>query len=149
MTTHQSATFTEKPEEKSEPVLSRRSLLRQTAIASIGCATFGLEDNSVASTNDSIVLSNISENPLERPDTNNQRFDRALRVKATGTGINEYRIEASRNIIPSTGVDGQQTQSCNSAVEGSLEQGRSNLYYLTGRIMNVFSRGSITYYVRE
>ena len=149
MTTHQSATSEEKPKGKKVPVLSRRSLLKQTAIAGISGATFDLEDNSIANSSDSIAGSIISETTPEHPDTNNQRFDRALRVKATGAGINEYRIETSSNIIPSTEVDGQQSQCCNSSVEGSLEQGRSDLYYLTGRIMHVFSRGSITYYIRE
>ena len=128
--------------------LSRRKLLK-TVVTGIGSTIYGVNSGSEDATG-SVIRSIPSGCPSETPDVCKiRRFGQVLRVKATGSGTNEYRIESSDSIIPKRGFDGRQNQYCNSAVEGTLEHGHSDLYYFNGRIVNVFSRGSITYYVRE
>ena len=75
------------------------------------------------------------------------QFGKELIVKGVGTGINEYHIETRGNsrldeiTVDQGGTLGERE------IDGSIRKGDSDSYFFTGRVTNVYARGSILYSV--
>ena len=75
------------------------------------------------------------------------QFRKELTVKGVGTGINEYHIETRGNIRLGEISATQDAVPGEKEFSGGLRKGYSDSYFFTGRVTNVYARGSVLYSV--
>jgi hypothetical protein len=137
----QSGEFVREHQRKHISALSRRDLLKHVAVAgSMGVS--GLAAGGVV---------NATEPPDPTTgvvDTDAEtQFGKELTVKGVGTGVNEYHIETRGNTRLDEIFVAQDGTSDERKFDGSLRKGDSDSHFFTGRVTNVWTRGSITYSV--
>lgn len=136
--THDSNRQPERVREHQERLfpISRRDLLKHVAVA-----------GSISATGKVASATETSEYPADGPDNAEIQFEKILTVEGVGTGVNEYHIETRGNIrldeisIRQDGTFGERE------FDGSIRKGDSDSYFFTGRVTNVYARGSILYSV--
>jgi hypothetical protein len=129
--------------------LSRRTLLKYASMSGlVGSTDVGAFSEIVSATEISDGSSS-PDAPLRNADDCGQEFEKSLRVKGMGSGLNHYHLETSGDIIRRKGTEDQQEPISDAAVEGTIHKNDTDSYCYTGEVTTIWARGSIMYSVDD
>jgi hypothetical protein len=144
----QSTASTDTQQTETASTFSRREFLKSATVSGlVGSTGVGSLSEIVTATEISDESSSF-DTSLTDVDDCKQGFEKSVRVKGVGSGLNHYHLETSGSIIQRDVVDEQQG-SIDDAVEGTVRKDDFDMYCFTGRVTTVWARGSITYYVND
>jgi hypothetical protein len=141
----QSHESTENQRRKTVATLSRRDLLKQTAVAgSLGVS--GVVSSGRAAASASIDGSETIED-TPKDDGTESPFGKVLFVEGTGTGPNSYRFSVGDTVTSEAVVKAQVVGADEPLIRGEVRKGCTDVYCFAGEVIGVSARGEITYHV--
>jgi hypothetical protein len=144
----QSTASTDPQQTETDFTLNRRGFLKSVSVSGLVGST-GIRSLSeiVAGAKISDGSSSPDPSPTKWGDCSHG-YEKSVRVKGVGSGLNHYHLETTGSIKQREVVDKQQG-STDDAVEGSVRKDDFDMYCFTGRVTTVWARGSVTYYVND
>lgn len=130
---------------KTVTTLSRRDLLKQTAVVGsigIGGVVSSRRVGATESTDKSETIEDTSKD-----DSTESSFGKVLSVEGTGIGPNSYRFSMGDAVTSEAVIKAQVKGADEPLITGEVRKGCTDVYCFAGEVIGVSARGNITYHV--